>query len=84
MGYQNFNVLVLQKYWLILMNFTRYEEQTHRGLYTNFQSNPKFYKNIEIFSFIEYRCVLWPLIYIEKLTELSYLLIVHENKLVLS
>ena len=66
------------------MKFTGYEEQTHRGLYTNFQINPKFYKNIEIFNFVENRCVLWPLIFIEKLKELSYLLIFHENKLVLS
>ena len=50
----------------------------------NFQSNLKFYKNIEIFSFVEYRCVLWPFIYIEKLKELSYLLIFHENELILS
>ena len=33
----------------ILMKFTGYNEWTHRALYTNFQSNLKFCKNIEIF-----------------------------------
>ena len=30
------------------MKFSGYNEQTHRALYTNFQRNLKFYKNIEI------------------------------------
>ena len=67
---------------LILMKFTGDNEQTHRGLYTNFQSNLKFYKNIEICSFNGYRWFLWSYMHIEKLKELSNLLIFHENELI--
>ena len=62
------------------MKFTGYNEKTHRGLYTNL----KFYKNIEIFSFNGYRWFLWSYIHLEKLKELSYLLIFHENELILT
>ena len=67
----------------ILMKVTGYNMCTHRGLYTYFQSNLIFYKNIEIFSFNRYRLFLWSYMYIGKLKEWSYLLIFHENKLTL-
>ena len=69
---------------LILLKFTGYYEWTHKALYTNFQSNLKFYKNIKIFSFNWYRWLLWSSICLGKLKELSYFLIFHENKLILS
>ena len=66
------------------MKFTGFNEQAHRGLYTNFQSNLKFYTNIGIFSFKGYRCFLWSYMYTEKLKQLNNLLIFHENKLILA
>ena len=69
---------------LILMKFTGYNEQSHKALYTNFQRNLKFHKNVGICSFNEYRLFLWSYMYMEKLKEFSYLLIFHENKLILS
>ena len=44
----------------------------------------KIFKNIEILSFNGYRWFLWSYMYKEKLKELSYLLMFHENKLVLT
>ena len=69
---------------LTLLKFTGYNVQTHRGMYTNFQSNLKIYKNIEILSFNGYRWSLWSHMYREKLEEMSYLLIFHENELTLA
>ena len=66
------------------MKFTGYNEQTHKVLYTNFQRNLKFYKNVGICSFNGYRWPLWSYMHIGKLKELSYLLIFHENELILS
>ena len=68
----------------ILMTFTGYNEWTHRGLYTNLQSNLKFCTKVRIFSFKGYGCFLWSNMYTEKLKELSNLLIFHENGLILS
>ena len=64
------------------MKFTGYNEQIYRALYTNFQRNLKFHKNIEICSFNGYRWFLWSGMHLEKLKELSYLLNFHENELI--
>ena len=66
------------------MKFTGYNEQTHRGLYTNFQSNQKFYIKVRIFSFKGYGCFHWSYMYTEKLKESSNLFILYENELILS
>ena len=68
----------------ILMKFTGFHKQVHRGLYTNFQSNLKFYTKVRIFNFKGYRCLPWSYMYTEKIKELSNLLIFHENDLILS
>ena len=66
------------------MKFTGFNKQAHRGLYTNFQSILKFYKNVVIFNFKGYLCFLSSYIYTEKLKELSNLLTLHENELTLA
>ena len=68
----------------ILIKFTGSNEQAHRGLYTIFQSNLKFYIKVGIFSFKGHGCFLWSYMHTAKLKELSNLLIFHENKLILS
>ena len=62
------------------MKFTGYSKQTHRGLYINFQSNLNFHIKVGFFSFKGYTWFLWSYMHIEKLKELSYLLIFHENE----
>ena len=54
---------------LILVKITGYNVWTDRALYTNFQSNLKFYKNIETFSFNGYRWFLLSCICLRKLKE---------------
>ena len=68
---------------LILLKLAGYDEQAYRALYATFQSIIKFYRNIEIFSFNWHRWLLWTHMCMEKLKELSYLLIFCENKLIL-
>ena len=59
----------------ILMKLIGYDEHTHRGLYTNFQSNSKFCIKVRIFSFKGYGCFLWSCMYAQNLKELSNLFI---------
>ena len=68
----------------ICMKFIGCYEWAYRGLYTNFQSILKVYKNIGIFNFKGYMCFLWSYMYAEKLKELSNLLNWHENELTLA
>ena len=62
------------------MKFTGLNEQAYRSLYNNFQSILKCHKNIGIFNFEGYRCLLWSYLHVEKLKELSNLLNLHGNE----
>ena len=54
----------------IEVKFTGYKEWTHRGLYTSFQSNLKFYIKLRVSSFKGNNCFIWSSMYTDKLKEL--------------